>query len=185
MNPKIKTKFGTAKLNKQGYYQITTRGEGNNKKYLHRLIYEDFYGVSLLPTTVIHHIDGNTLNNCILNLQMVSKSTHNSIHKSGERCSFYGKHFVGELNGMYGKKHSLESRKKISKCLNTTGYYRVCKHKKKALKQGFTYVYGYIDDEGNRKELSSIDLDKLKEKVLAKGLEWIKFERGSHDTTNN
>lgn len=174
MIPKIKTKFGTAKINKHGYYQITTRSEGNNNKYLHRLIYEDYHGVKLSKQDIIHHKDNNPLNNCILNLELMSRSDHNTIHKSGEGCSFYDKHFVGELNGMYGKKHSLESCKKMSKSKNSSGYFRVCKKRNNSLKQGFSYVYYYYEGK-RRRELSSVNIEKLKEKVLANGLEWIEY----------
>ena len=48
--PLIQTKFGKANINARGYYDIVSRVEGNYKKKLHRLIYEDHYGVTLLPT---------------------------------------------------------------------------------------------------------------------------------------
>lgn len=40
----LNTKFGRAKINTKGYYRIITSKEGNHNKYLHRLIFEDFYG---------------------------------------------------------------------------------------------------------------------------------------------
>ena len=45
MSDVLYTKFGTARLNKLGYYLITSRSEGNNGKLLHRLIFEDFYQI--------------------------------------------------------------------------------------------------------------------------------------------
>lgn len=36
--PILHTKFGTAKINKKGHYQITSRKEGNGGKLLHRLM---------------------------------------------------------------------------------------------------------------------------------------------------
>lgn len=179
MKGKITTKFGTAKINSNGYYEITTRNEGNNGKSLHKLIFEDFYNVKVPEGFVVHHKDNNPLNNCILNLQMLSRSNHNSIHKSGENCHFYGKHFFGEKNGMYGKTHSLESCIKMSKSsLNKSGYFRVFKHKNSRLKQGFTWKYCWYDENHKRRELSSTDLDKLKEKVIAKGLAWVPLNEG-------
>ena len=41
----IKTKFGNATL-KNGYYVISSCKEGNHLKFLHRLIFEDFYKLS-------------------------------------------------------------------------------------------------------------------------------------------
>lgn len=78
----ISTKFGTAKLQKSGYYQISAGPEQYLKKYLHRLIYEDFHGVTILPWAVIHHKDSNKLNNDIRNLQCLSDSEHKRLHKS-------------------------------------------------------------------------------------------------------
>ena len=81
----VKTKYGTAYFSKnhgKGYYIISSSKEGNRGKSLHRLIYEDHYG--LIPKGMqIHHIDGDTTNNDISNLEMVSISEHNKIHKIG------------------------------------------------------------------------------------------------------
>lgn len=43
MNKKLHTKWGTAKINSDGYYVITSRKEGNNGKRLHRLIARDYF----------------------------------------------------------------------------------------------------------------------------------------------
>lgn len=175
MEKKITTKFGTAKINSNGYYEITSRVEGNNGKELHRLIYEDFYNIKIPKGFIIHHKDNNRLNNCVLNLQMLSRSEHNRIHGFADKnlC----KSFFGEDNGMYGKTHSLAARKKMSLKYNTSGYYRVFKHKCPNCKQGFRWIYSWYEG-GKRKEISSVDLNKLKEKVLSRGLEWIEFREG-------
>lgn len=64
-----------------------------------------------------------------------------------------------------------EHKIKISKSKNTTGYFRVCKQKDKTCKQGFTWHYRYYED-GKRKIIGSVSLEKLEQKVKAKGLEW-------------
>ena len=79
----IKTKYGTAYLDKRGYYCISSSKEGNRAKKLHRLIYEDYHGVKIPKGMQIHHIDGDTTNNDPSNLQMVSIGEHNKIHKVG------------------------------------------------------------------------------------------------------
>ena len=83
---------------------------------------------------------------------------------------------LGENNPLYGKSPSKETRKKsslsISNSTNSSGYYRVCKHKSPEHKQGFTWLYRYMDDSGVRRGISRVNLDDLKEEVIARGLEW-------------
>ena len=81
----------------------------------------------------------------------------------------------GKRHYMYGKKHTQKTREKISKARNTTGYYRVYKQKGSQYKQGFTYKYLYYEN-GEHCAIYSVDLEKLEQKVKAKGLEWIKFD---------
>lgn len=57
---------------------------------------------------------------------------------------------------------------------NTSNYYRVSKTKTKKVKQGFTWVYTY--SENNKiKKISSVSLETLKKKVQSKGLPWYKI----------
>ena len=79
-NTSIKTKFGTARIDKKGYYYISSRKEGNNSKFLHRLIFEDFYQIKLPKNIHIHHDDGNKLNNNIWNLIPMTKGEHTFVH---------------------------------------------------------------------------------------------------------
>lgn len=51
---------------KQPYPKIRVNGK---RIYLHRYIYEKHTGETLLPTDVIHHIDGNPFNRDISNLE--------------------------------------------------------------------------------------------------------------------
>lgn len=159
MNKKLHTKFGTAMVNHQGYYHIVSKKEGNFQKKLHRLIWEDYHKEAIPEDHIIHHKDGNRLNNCILNLELLPSKEHNILHNTGEN------------NPMYGKNHLYESMLQMSKSKTSTGYFRVCKEKDNRAKQGFRYVYQYF--EGKRRvKIRSISLEKLKEKVLARGLTW-------------
>ena len=100
---------------------------------------------------------------------------------SGENSAFYGKPLPEETKrkiseGNKGKIRSEETMVKMSIHQNTSGYYRVYKHKNPTCKQGFDWAYRYYDKDGVRRTIKSVDLEKLKEKVLAKGLKWYKFE---------
>ena len=85
------------------------------------------------------------------------------------------------LNGKYfSEEHKEKISKATSKSLsikrNTTGYYRVIKRKSKNTKQGFSWYYRWYDKDGKRKTLSSVNIQKLEEKVKEKGLPWFKIE---------
>lgn len=152
----IKTKFGNAQLNKYGYYIITSAKEGNSHKFLHRLIFEDFYQIKLPKNIVIHHEDGNKLNNEIWNSVPMTKEEHNTLHHKNKNV----------LNS---------TRVKMSANNNSSGYFRVNKSVGKSYKQGYTWRYSYMEN-GVSKSIVSVDLEKLKEKVLAKGLDWFKLD---------
>ena len=107
---------------------------------------------------------------------------------SGQNNPNYGKRFtkettekmrkakIGSKNPMYGKNHTEEVKRKMSLSQgNSTGYRRVslitcsdCKHRKR-------YQYWYYNDDGKKKSISSVNLEKLKNKVLEKGLPWEKI----------
>jgi hypothetical protein len=91
----LKTKYGNVKINTQGYYRISSKKEKNHDKYLHRLIWEETNG-EIPEGYIIHHIDGNPLNNDIKNLECMTHSKHTILHHKG-------------------KKHFEETKKKISK----------------------------------------------------------------------
>lgn len=152
---KFHTKYGTTKLNHDGYCEISSVKEGNKGKMWHRLIWEDAYGV-LPKTTHIHHIDGNPLNNCIWNLEPMNESEHLRMHK-------------------IGKTLPKEICYAISKSQNTTGYYRVHKQNSKRCKQGFIYVYQYKEN-GNRKYIKRVNLEDLQKEVERRNLKWSKIE---------
>lgn len=200
MDKTLHTKYGNAKISNKGYYVITSKKEGNNMKSLHRLIAKDYFGDWIDEPLIngeqidIHHIDGNPLNNCVLNLLPLPKSEHNKIHNTGENHPNYGKHLSDETKkklseskkgipkseehkqklseAMKGKTHSEKSKYKMSESKNSTGYFRVTTKKDKTCKQGFIYDYQYYDENGKRKHIVSVDIEKLKEKVKAKCLEW-------------
>lgn len=107
----IKTKWGTAKVNAHGYYTITSVKEGYHHKILHRLIWEETHNCKIPKGYVIHHKNKNKLDNRPENLECLPLSTHASLHNKKENNFYYNKK---EENPMYGRKHSSESKKKMS-----------------------------------------------------------------------
>jgi len=174
------TKFGRATINERGYYTIVSRREGNHGRFLHRLIFEDFYRFEIPAGYVIHHKNGIKTDNCILNLQMLSKALHHSIHNKGKVTSEETKQRIsksktGKKIKPFTKEHNNKISKGLSKTKNTTGYYRVHKQKDNTCRQGFRWCYCYIKN-GKRKSIKSVDIEKLEQKIKDNGLEWIKFK---------
>ena len=101
----MKTKFGNATIHPNGHYRITSGKEGNHGKMLHRLIYEDYHKCTLLPWANIHHRNFNKHDNRIENLQLLSASDHQKIHKAIYRPSKEHKKAIS--NGLKGRKLSV------------------------------------------------------------------------------
>ena len=166
MEQKKQTKFGTATLCGDGYYHITSRKEGNCGKKLSRLIYEDYHGIELSSDIHIHHIDGDKSNDVIENLEALTNSEHHSHH------------MIGEKNPNYKKKFELNEKLELSNTTGSSGIYRVTKTKAQGYKLGFKWLYQYIDENGKHVQISSIDIHKLKQKVLDRGLAWVVLDEG-------
>ena len=64
-------------IDKDGYIRVNIDGK---MILLHRLIYEEYYNCCLLSYVVLHHIDGNKLNNKISNLKPLYRDQHLIIH---------------------------------------------------------------------------------------------------------
>ena len=125
---------------------------------------------------------------------MVEMSEHSRFHNKGRKLSDETKQKISMNNKkpMLGKHHSKKTRKKLSdahkgKILSKEHKqnisfsskkeklpFRVIKKRSKNYVQGFIYKYRYPYN-GKRREISSVDLNKLKEKVLEKGLEWVEY----------
>ena len=180
--------------------QIKTHEKGCYGKYLHRLIFEDFYQTEIPDDWVIHHDDHNPLNNEIWNLIPMTKAEHTALHSRGNTWSrrnsnkcrkiYYRrtkksrksntwsrrKYVSEETRLKQSKAHTgkiipISARANRSKVTTTTGFLRVYTKKAKTTKQGFIWCYQY-QDKNKKHNWSSVNLKKLKEKVLKKGLEW-------------
>ena len=87
-----------------------------NKSYLHRLIWEYFSGEKIPEGYIVHHKDGNKLNNTFSNLECISNSDHKRIHlkETIYKYQYKSEDVIGEKNPFYGKKHSDYTKSKIS-----------------------------------------------------------------------
>ena len=175
----IIAKYGNAKLNEDGYYIITSRKKGYSHKFLHRLIWEDWYGKPVPDGYVIHHLNGDKTDNRIQNLQCVERSKHIAFHnksRCGENSSMFGKHHSEETKrkiskSKKGKSLSKKGRLNMSKSRNTTGYYHVYKENNNQYAQGFLWRYQYYENGKNR-TIARVNLKDLEKEVKNRGLEW-------------
>lgn len=68
-------------LGKKGYAISLDGYHVYNRIKVHRIIMEKHLGRKLKSTEIVHHINENKLDNRIENLQIVTRSEHNRIHK--------------------------------------------------------------------------------------------------------
>lgn len=82
-------KHRAPRLQKNGYLTLSI---GNKKKYVHRMVMEEYLGRPLRSDEHVHHINGDRTDNRIENLEVISASEHERRHakKSG-----FGKNRVG------------------------------------------------------------------------------------------
>ena len=63
------------------YRLISVTDNGKRKQvFEHRLVMEKHLGRKLLPNEVIHHKDGDGLNNALENLELMEQSKHQNEH---------------------------------------------------------------------------------------------------------
>jgi len=75
---------GGISLNRATNRRVVSTGSDTGK-YLARVIMEKHLGRTLTSNEAVHHINGNTLDDRLENLQVVSRSDHTKIHRRRER----------------------------------------------------------------------------------------------------
>jgi hypothetical protein len=77
-------------LSNDGYVVLSKTKDGRKEIKYHRYLMEEHLGRRLLPTEIVHHINGDKLDNLIENLQVMSRTEHNLVHR------FLSKNMVGD-----------------------------------------------------------------------------------------
>lgn len=107
--------------------------------------------------------------------EKISKSVSKNNAKYWEGKKFSNEHKKKLSNAHKGYKAPLEQKLNQSKALNNSGYFRVHIRKDNRYSSGQRFVYKY--KENNKiKNLSSVDIKKLEQKVKDKGLPWFKLD---------
>jgi len=131
-NKKSKDKFHKLKpqrvtQSKKGYFQVrlyTEKDAPNFKErgqlfYIHRLVWETFSG-EIPDNKQIDHIDGDTSNNCLDNLQVVTgRQNLKKYHNNSTNWRKRRKEFIE----LYEKHGTLEKVAEIMGCVPSTAWY--------------------------------------------------------------
>jgi hypothetical protein len=83
----MQTKWGNAILTKWGYWIVKSNEKGNRGKAVHVLVLEEKIGRPLNENECGHHIDGDKQNNDPVNLEVMDKAEHKSLHNTGKTLS--------------------------------------------------------------------------------------------------
>ena len=96
---RTKNEYGKGYITKQGYHLTWT---GSRYEPTHRVLLKEA-GHVIPEGHVVHHVDGDKLNNKISNLVILSKSDHRSLHHQLEAISMrlVRDGFIEFINGAY------------------------------------------------------------------------------------
>ncbi len=78
-------KWNGGKSLSYGYRVVLVNKKEPRYHFEHRVLMENILGRKLLNTEVLHHVDGDKLNNNLDNLQLMSRSEHSKFHSNLRR----------------------------------------------------------------------------------------------------
>ncbi len=76
-------------VSSKGYIYVSDSSEKHSYIFKHRKIMQSHIGRKLTKSEVVHHIDGNRLNNSISNLWLTDMASHRNAHHSLETLALY------------------------------------------------------------------------------------------------
>jgi hypothetical protein len=121
-------KISKSWIGKDGYRKL--RIEGITTKYSHYVWWQNTgYWVDWNKKEIIHHINNDSTDDRIENLQLMGMSEHVKLHLTGKKLSQEHKQkMVVSHKGMTGRKHTEETKLKLSEFLigNTRCLGRKC-----------------------------------------------------------
>lgn len=131
----------------------------NGRRYLkHRLIWEQHFG-EIPKGYEIHHIDGNTHNNNIENLQLISSVEHRSLHAKRQKGRVLSDTTKDKIrNKRLGSKATNETKKKMSesysrkvqvKCVELNIIFNTIQEAADYIHKDRRGIYGCIKGEQN------------------------------------
>lgn len=101
-------------LQNRGKYKLVKSCFGCGVRQEHRVVMEKHLGRILRRDEIVHHIDGNSLNNELANLIIVSTAEHSKYHPlSQEICDKYSRLYTGKKLSAELKARLSESHKGI------------------------------------------------------------------------
>lgn len=110
---RIKSNYITESEN--GYDKVSGSGE----RFVHKLVYEYFSGEEVPKGYVVHHKDGDKKNNVFDNFELMTDAAHRAHHLPDtiKPYSYTSEGMMGEKNPFYGRRHTAESKAKMSETL--------------------------------------------------------------------
>ena len=85
------------RVSSSGYHEYT-RGPNSGRSF-HVILMEERIGRKLLHDEVVHHIDGDTANNNISNLALMTKAAHSRLHRHEDKLA--GRERLRNNQGQY------------------------------------------------------------------------------------